>query len=72
MVKAPGKASERSIKISKGIIFTFLTFYLIFYGIVISLFIEYFSIEAIPVRQNKIDAKMIMLSRSNVKKRLIR
>jgi len=45
MVKAPGKASDRSIRISKGVIFTFLSAYLIFYGVALSLFIDYFSLE---------------------------
>ena len=52
MVKGPAKASERSIKISKGIIFSFLTFYFIFYGIVLSAFIDYISVEnpgALPI-----------------------
>ncbi|MFW9876357.1 MAG: hypothetical protein ACFFG0_24950, partial [Candidatus Thorarchaeota archaeon] len=35
MVK-PGKASKKSINISKGIIFTFFTIYLIIFGIIIS------------------------------------
>ena len=35
-----GKSSEKSIKISKGIIYTFFTVYLVVYGIGISIFIE--------------------------------
>jgi len=41
MVK-PGKATQRSINISKGIIFTFLTIYLIIFGIIITNFIDIF------------------------------
>jgi len=44
MVK-PGKATQKSINISKGIIFTFLTIYLIIFGIIISNFILYFQQE---------------------------
>ena len=41
MVK-PGKATQKSINISKGIILTFLTIYLIIFGIIITNFIELF------------------------------
>ncbi len=44
MVK-PGKATQKSINISKGIIFTFLTIYLIVFGVIISDFIVYFQQE---------------------------
>jgi len=44
MVK-PGKATQKSINISKGIIFTFLTTYLIIFGIIISNFIVIFQEE---------------------------
>jgi hypothetical protein len=45
MVRAPGKASERSIKISKGLIFSFFTVYLIFYGITLTMFIDHTTLE---------------------------
>jgi len=51
MVK-PGKATQKSINISKGIIFTFLTIYLIVFGVIISDFIVYFQQEkpeALPI-----------------------
>ncbi len=44
MVK-PGKATQKSINISKGIIFTFLTIYLIIFGIIISDFTVTFQQE---------------------------
>ncbi len=44
MVK-PGKATQKSINISKGIIFTFLTIYLIIFGIIISNFTVIFQQE---------------------------
>ena len=44
MVK-PGKTTQKSINISKGIIFTFLTIYLIVFGVIISDFIVYFQQE---------------------------
>ena len=44
MVK-PGKATQKSINISKGIIFTFLTIYLVIFGVIISDFIIYFQQE---------------------------
>ncbi|MFX1569868.1 MAG: hypothetical protein ACFFCV_16060 [Promethearchaeota archaeon] len=44
MVK-PGKATQKSINISKGIIFTFLTIYLIIFGIIITNFIGLFKEE---------------------------
>lgn len=44
MVK-PGKATQKSINISKGIIFSFLTIYLIVFGVIISDFIVYFQQE---------------------------
>ena len=45
MVKA-GKTTQKSINISKGIIFTFLTIYLVIFGIIISDFIVYFQQDA--------------------------
>ncbi|MFX1301908.1 MAG: hypothetical protein ACFFBV_02360 [Promethearchaeota archaeon] len=44
MVKA-GKATQKSINISKGIVFTFLTIYLIVFGIIVSEFIGYYQQE---------------------------
>ncbi len=44
MVKS-GKTTQKSINISKGIIFTFLTIYLIVFGIIISDFIDIFQQE---------------------------
>lgn len=44
MVKA-AKATQRSINVSKGIIFTFLTIFLIVFGIIISDFINYYQYE---------------------------
>ena len=44
MVKA-GKATQKSINISKGIVFTFLTVYLIVFGIIISEFIVFYKQE---------------------------
>jgi hypothetical protein len=49
MVKIKGgKSSEKSIHISKGIIYTFFTVYLIVYGIGISIFIENYE-EPLPL-----------------------
>ncbi len=49
MVKVKGgKSSEKSINISKGIIYTFFTIYLIIYGIGISIFIENYN-KPIPI-----------------------
>ena len=44
MVKTAAKTSDRSIKISKAVIFGFIAIYLIFYGSTLTIFVDYFSV----------------------------